>query len=437
MTIAASPRMEPPEPSAVEPRRWLDSYRSVRDMTLYLAEPLTAEDCAVQVTPEASPTKWHLAHSTWFFETFLLVEFDAAHRPLNEDYAYLFNSYYNAVGEQFARRHRGLLTRPSLTDVLEYRRAVDERVANLIDRVTEKDAARMVKIVELGLNHEQQHQELILTDAKALFAANPLAPMYRPTVESNETTNPPPIAWIPFDGGVTDIGHDGPGFCYDNERPRHRVWLNSFQISDRTVTNSEFLEFINDDGYQRAKLWLSDGWDTVKRESWNAPCYWRRDGEDWREFTLGGLRPLRADEPVTHISYFEADAYARWAGARLPTEAEWEIAANSHVAGETGAVLEDATYHPRGMRESNQSSIPRRMVGDVWEWTASSYSAYPGYQPPAGALGEYNAKFMCNQMVLRGGSCATPRDHIRSTYRNFFAPAARWQFSGIRLARNS
>jgi len=441
MTIAASLPSRPSNETTDDFRRLRDYYRAVRGRTLQLTEPLSAEDCAIQAMPDASPAKWHLAHTSWFFETFLLAAFDSSHRPLNEAYAFLFNSYYNAVGAQFARPRRGLLSRPDLHEVLDYRRAVDDGVGAWLERASDEDFRRAAPIVVLGLNHEQQHQELILTDIKALFFANPLWPAYRPSSVSELSEPAPAPNWIRFDEGVREIGHAGDAFAYDNESPRHRVWIDAFEICDRPVTNAEYRAFIEDGGYEQSAWWLSDGWTTVQQMHWQAPAYWHRVDGEWQEFTLAGMRSIRAAEPVTHLSFYEAEAYARWAGARLPTEAEWELAATTSLEGagsaEAGALLEDESYHPRPIRAVPASTTPRRMIGDVWEWTASAYAAYPGYRPPEGALGEYNAKFMCNQMVLRGGSCATPRDHIRATYRNFFPPAARWQFSGLRLARHS
>lgn len=413
-------------------------YQSVRDTTLRLVEPLSAEDCAVQAMPDASPAKWHLAHSTWFFEAFVLAPNMRNYMPVNETYLYLFNSYYNTMGRQFARPHRGLLTRPSLDEILDYRRAIDDRVNSFLEKADAEVIRRIADIIIVGLNHEQQHQELILTDIKALLSANPLYPAYREWKKMQDPGGSAPTPqWLRFDEGLRHIGYEGSGFSYDNEMPRHRVWLDAFDLSDRPVTNAEFAEFIADGGYDRPDHWLSDGWNTVRAQGWQAPLYWGRDDGAWQYFTLGGPRPVDPAEPVCHVSYFEAEAYARWAGARLPTEAEWEIAAAAKP-GEFGALVEDESFHPHPIGD-NPADNPRlrRMIGDTWEWTSSAYTAYPGYKAPDGALGEYNAKFMCNQFVLRGGSCATPRSHIRWTYRNYFPADARWQFSGIRLARNS
>lgn len=419
----------------------LSEYLMVRSTTLRLVEPLSAEDCALQAMPDASPAKWHLAHTSWFFEALVLAPNIDGYQPINETYLFLFNSYYNTLGKQFHRPHRGLLTRPSLDETLDYRRAVDDRVRALLESADARLLERIVPTLVVGLNHEQQHQELILTDIKALFSMNPLKPVYRsaPEDRANVTAASSQAArWVEIAEGLCEIGHGGPGFSYDNETPRHRVWLDACAVAERAVTNAEFAAFIADGGYERPELWLSDGWKVVQQQDWQAPLYWAPTDEGWSVFTLGGVRPLDPTESVCHVSYFEADAFARWAGARLLTEAEWEVAATLAESenADVGALIEDERYHPAAA-SAPSSEGPRltRMIGDVWEWTSSSYTAYPGYRPPAGALGEYNAKFMCNQWTLRGGSCATPRSHIRTTYRNFFPADARWQFSGIRLAR--
>ncbi len=397
-----------------------DRFARVRTRSLELCEPLAPEDMTVQSMADASPTKWHLAHVTWFFEQFVLAPRLPGYKPVDDGYHYLFNSYYYTAGEMHQRPSRGLLSRPTVDDILAYRRQVDERMSELLETADAETAF----LVTLGLNHEQQHQELMLTDIKHVLAQNPLTPAYREVVASGG----PAAAeqgWHGFPGGIVEIGFGGDGFCYDNETPRHRCWLEDFGIASRPVTNSEFMEFIAAGGYRTPELWLSDGWATVQAEGWATPLYWRSDGNN---FTLGGLRPLDPNAPVTHVSYFEADAFARWAGARLPTEAEWETA--SRDVEMTGNFVESDALHPMGR---DQSGL-RQMFGDVWEWTASPYAPYPGFKPLTGSLGEYNGKFMCTQMVLRGGSCATPEDHIRPTYRNFFYPHQRWQFSGFRLA---
>lgn len=411
-------------------RNALARFNQTRHKTLELAGPLSAEDCAVQAMPDASPTKWHLAHTTWFFETFILERANPNHRPINEAFKFLFNSYYNTVGPQFTRAQRGLLTRPSLDDVLAYRRQVDEAVNAVIAAASEDQLVDLLPILQLGNQHEQQHQELILTDIKALFWQNPLRPSYLNNVTVPERPPARGISWRDVSEGLREIGYSGDAFHYDNEAPRHKVWLDRFRIANRLVTNGEYLQFMNDDGYRRAELWLSEGWNAVSTNQWQAPLYWERDAnQQWRQFSLQGMKHIVADEPVCHVSLFEADAYARWAGARLPTEAEWEVVAVSQP--EAGTFLENGHYHPAPSDQSHG-----QFFGDVWEWTSSAYGPYPGYTQPGGAFGEYNAKFMSNQNVIRGGSCATPRDHIRATYRNFFPGATRWQFTGIRLARN-
>ena len=418
-------------------------FAAVRSFTMTLCETLTAEDCCLQSMPSASPTRWHLAHTAWFFETFLLKS-DPTYRVFDEHYEVLFNSYYNSVGEQFPRARRGLLSRPSLADVQAYRRHVDDAVAERLDSGRIAEDVALAHIVEWGLQHEQQHQELILTDVKHLFSLNPLLPAFRVTVSTAaeyQTRGTVEAKWIEYDGGVRETGHSGNGFAYDNELPRHRVFLEPFQLGSRPVTCGDFLRFVEDGGYSRPESWLSEGWNSVQEHGFTRPIYWFKRDERWFEFTLAGLRTLDLLAPVSHVSYFEADAYARWAGARLPTEAEWEVAAQDvAVDGNFVDTLLDTgrAIHPIGVDSESVAGAaekPAQMFGNVWEWTASPYTAYPGYAPPSGALGEYNGKFMCNQYVLRGGSCATPSSHIRRTYRNFFPADARWQFSGIRLAR--
>jgi ergothioneine biosynthesis protein EgtB len=408
-------------------------FASVRAVTEALCEGLSAEDCQLQSMDDASPVKWHLAHTTWFFETFVLQEALPGYRPLDPAYRVLFNSYYVGVGERHPRPQRGLLSRPSLEEVWRYRRHVEQGVLQCLERGLLD--ARLAGLVTLGLNHEQQHQELILTDLKHHFSCNPLQPAYRPVPDGDAAAAnaaAAPLRFIGFEGGLVEIGHPGPGFAFDNESPRHRVWLDPFSLADRLVTEGEYLAFIADGGYRRPELWLSEGWDTCQRLQWRAPLYWRPDDDGrWSRFTLHGRRPLQPAAPVCHLSYYEADAYARWAGARLPTEAEWEHAAQS-APHAPGALLDDNRFHPV---PAPTGSGLKQMSGDCWEWTASAYLPYPGYRPAEGAVGEYNGKFMVNQMVLRGGSCATPRDHLRTSYRNFFPTAARWQFTGLRLAR--
>jgi ergothioneine biosynthesis protein EgtB len=400
-------------------------YEGVRRVTESLIEGLTAEDCQLQSMDDASPVKWHLAHTTWFFETFVLEPFVPGHVPVDPAYRVLFNSYYVGVGARHPRPQRGLLSRPSLQEVIGYRHAVDERVRALASRTHDGE---VLGRIELGLQHEQQHQELILTDLKHHFGCNPLSPSYRAAPPRGMAA--PALRFVGIEGGRVEIGHRGGGFAFDNESPRHDVLLAPFELASRLVTVGDYLAFIDDGGYARPELWLSDGWDARERGGWIAPLYWTRGDGGWRAFTLHGSIVPDPNEPVCHVSYYEADAYARWAGARLPTEAEWEHAAQRHPDA-TGAFLDDRRFHPGPAAPD----APAQLLGDCWEWTASAYLPYPGFAPATGAVGEYNGKFMINQMVLRGGSCATPRQHIRTSYRNFFPPGARWQFSGIRLAR--
>jgi ergothioneine biosynthesis protein EgtB len=413
-----------------------DHYERVRSFSEELCEPLETEDFVIQSMPDVSPTRWHLAHTTWFFETFVLKPRRPAYEPIEPRYEYMFNSYYTAVGPQYPRPQRGLLSRPTVAEVGAYRRHVDAAMERLLEEADESQAGPLSQLLAVGLNHEQQHQELILTDLKHGLSFNPLNPVYKP-VAPLPAAAAPPLRWRSFAGDLQEIGHAGPGFAFDNEGPRHQAYVGPFALAARPVTCGEYLEFMRDGGYAETRLWLSDGWSTVRRLGWRAPLYWEeRDGR-WFQFTLAGLREIVDAEPVCHVSYFEADAYARWAGARLPTEQEWEVAARQ--ADPAGNFVEAGLYHPApaaalpGARKPEASRL-QQMLGDVWEWTASPYVSYPGFRPVAGALGEYNAKFMCNQLVLRGGSCATPHDHIRITYRNFFPPEARWQFTGIRLA---
>jgi ergothioneine biosynthesis protein EgtB len=433
-----SPTVVEHPPHAQAAPELVQRYRQVRAATEHLCEPLQTEDYVVQSMPDVSPAKWHLAHTSWFFETFLLGPQLPGYRPFHPQYNYLFNSYYVSVGQRHERPRRGLLSRPTVSDVYAYRRHVDAHMLAWLERL-DADAIRESRpLIELGLNHEQQHQELLLTDIKHVFGINPLHPVYRPR-ETPQPATAAPANWIAVPESIEWVGHAGDSFAYDNELPRHRVLIGPLQLASRLVTNGEFRAFIEDGGYTRATLWLSDGWATAEQEQWQAPLYWTsRDGQ-WLHYTLAGLQPLADDEPVCHVSYYEADAYARWAGARLPTEFEWEYAARDLPV--QGNFVESGLYHPRPTpprlpaRTENAARL-EQMFGDVWEWTASQYSPYPGYVPAAGAVGEYNGKFMCNQFVLRGGSCATPRDHLRPTYRNFFPPPARWQFTGFRLARN-
>jgi ergothioneine biosynthesis protein EgtB len=411
-------------PPSVPQAGYAPRYRAVRQATLALVAPLSPEDCAIQSMLDASPAKWHLAHTTWFFETFVLAPHVPGYRVFDASYGYLFNSYYNAIGERHPRPERGMVSRPSLDEVLAYRRHVDDAI--LAAKALPPD------LIELGLHHEQQHQELILTDVKHLLSRNPLKPAYQkqwPLTAIRARAR----GWIGFAGGVQEMGHAGTEFAFDNEMPRHRVWLEDFEMASHPVTHGDFLEFIDDGGYRRPELWLSAGWDQVQARGWQAPEYWaQRDGA-WHTFTLHGEVPVDRNTPICHVSFFEAEAFARWAGARLPTEAEWEVAARGTPP--EGNFMESGALHPLALREDPAPGTLAQAFGDVWEWTRSDYGPYPGYKPAAGAVGEYNGKFMCAQYVLRGGSCATPASHIRATYRNFFPPDARWQFSGLRLAK--
>ncbi len=399
-------------------------YGAIRAATAALVEGLSPEDCALQSMPDASPVKWHLAHTTWFFETFALERFAQEHQPYRVEFRDFYNSYYNSIGEQFPRAQRGLISRPSLADIRAYRAHTDAAMTRLLATPLPADA---LDLIELGLNHEQQHQELILTDLMHLLSLNPFAPAYRDR-PAGPSAPACPIAWTRIEGGVTEIGHEPGPFAFDNESPRHRQFVEPFELASRPVTNAEYLRFVEDGGYRNPSLWLSDGWQTVGAQRWEHPIYWRPADDGWQEFTLHGLRALDPSRPVVHISHFEADAYARWAGCRLPTEFEWEAAAAGMPT--TGNFVESGELHPTASGDGLSA-----LYGDVWEWTSSSYAPYPGFRTMPGAVGEYNGKFMANQYVLRGGSCATPASHIRASYRNFFPSAARWQFSGIRLAR--
>jgi ergothioneine biosynthesis protein EgtB len=416
--------------SAMAPHASLrERYRAVRARSVELAAPLSAEDQAIQSMPDASPTKWHLAHTSWFFETFVLEAEVAGYRLFHPAYRVLFNSYYQSVGEQHARAERGMLSRPSQADVLAYREHVDRCMLALLEK--EPDLEPAVRgVTSLGLHHEQQHQELILTDAKHLLAQNPLLPAYR-------EADPPapgasaPLSWAGYAEGLRQIGHAGEGFAFDNEGPAHRVFVEAFELASRPVSNAEWQAFVEADGYRDPAWWTSDGFAWAQSNAIEIPLYWlRRDGAWWVQ-TLAGPEPVRPEDPVCHVSWYEADAYARFAGARLPTEAEWEVAARARPV--AGNLAESGLFHPRA--PGRAGTQPDQLFGDVWEWTASPYTPYPGFRPVSGALGEYNGKFMANQMVLRGGSCATPASHIRPTYRNFFYPHTRWQFTGLRLVR--
>ena len=410
-------------------------YHAVRQATLALISGLSPEDCALQSMPDASPAKWHLAHTSWFFETFVLEQTVPGYRHFHPEFRVLFNSYYVGVGERHPRPERGLLSRPGLEEILRYREYVDtcmQRVLHGADALPQN----MRDLIELGLHHEQQHQELMLTDLKHLLSRNPLKPAYR--AKGNERPararqSAAALQWIHYSGGLHATGHDGGGFAFDNELPRHRVFVEDHALGSRLVTNGEYLAFIEVGGYARPELWLSEGWDTLQAQHWQAPLYWEKHDGQWQTFSLFGMETPDPAAPVCHVSYFEADAYARWAGARLPFETEWEAAASRVDA--DGNFVEEGALRPLPA-QAGAAGCTQQMFGDVWEWTHSAYSPYPGYRTAPGAVGEYNGKFMANQYVLRGGSFATPRSHIRATYRNFFPSAARWQFSGIRLARD-
>ena len=400
-----------------------DDYLRVRGQSLEICSTLAPEDTVVQSMPDVSPSKWHLAHVTWFFERMVLEEFSPGYRRYNDDFDFLFNSYYYSVGQMHARPRRGLLSRPTLAEVIAYRSHVDAAMQSLLETVDEQP---VLERVILGLNHEQQHQELMLTDIKHVFSCNPLQPAVRSDLRIPRAAHVPAYSFIEGVSGIREVGAAGLGFAFDNETPRHETLLHEHRIGQRLVTNAEFREFVKDGGYADSTLWLSDGWAVINERGWNRPLYWSEDLQS--EFTLGGQRDIDAHAPVTHVSYYEADAFARWAGARLPSEFEWELAASERPP--EGNLMESRYWQPVAGGDSTQ------FFGDVWEWTSSAYAPYPGFVPLAGSLGEYNGKFMCNQMTVRGGSCVTAADHIRASYRSFFYPDARWQFLGMRLAKD-
>ncbi|TQL67912.1 ergothioneine biosynthesis protein EgtB [Nocardioides albertanoniae] len=403
-------------------------FDEVRAYTEQLAEPLSPEDQTVQSMPDVSPTKWHRAHVTWFFETFVLAEHEAGFTPFQDQYWFLFNSYYEQIGPRYARPMRGVISRPGAYEVGDYRRNVDDRVRDLIDGLDGGAFAKLAPTIELGFHHEQQHQELLLMDIKHVLSLNPLQPTYAGRPVAGDGTDR--LGWVDFDGGLVEIGSEGGGFSFDNELPRHQQWLEPYRLADRLVTNGEWLEFIADGGYRRPELWLSDGWSRVNAEGWEAPFYWREADGVWFEHTLHGTTPLDHGLPVCHLSHYEADAYATWAGKRLPTEAEWEHAARTYEV--SGNLADRDSFHPRAAGLATGGL--RQLFGDCWEWTSSAYLPYPGFHPAAGAIGEYNGKFMSGQMVLRGGCALTPPGHTRASYRNFFPPSARWPITGLRLA---
>lgn len=404
----------------------------VRTATEALCAPMRAEDCVVQSMPDVSPPKWHLAHASWFFEAFLLKCYAPGYRSPDDRYDHLFNSYYQTHGQPFPRERRGLLSRPDLNEVMLYRQHVSRAMQRLLAAPAPEHACEIVRRTELGLQHEQQHQELLLMDIKHILAQNPLNPAYREDLAAPPAAVCRPVEWLPFPAGLRQIGHAGAGFAFDCETPRHRHFLDAFELADRPVSNADYLAFMQDGGYQRSELWLADGWSLIQQQGWRAPLYWRPgENSEWQTMGLAGLQPLEPSAPVCHVSFYEADAFARWAGARLPSEAEWEVAAADEAL--RGNFLESDLLQPC----ADTSSGLRQLFGDVWEWTSSAFLPYPGFTPLAGSLGEYNGKFMSGQQVLRGGSCATPEEHMRATYRNFFYPHMRWQFAGLRLARDA
>ncbi len=439
----------------------VQQYQRVRTQSSALCEPLCVEDYGLQAVAETSPPKWHLAHTSWFFETFLLKPFTVNYAPVNDAYEFIFNSYYNGIGQQYAREQRGLLSRPTVDEVYQYRASIDAQMLDLLADQNHKHRATILQRTELGLHHEMQHQELLLTDLKYSLAQNPLYPAYHCLPPSStQPSNTSPLIFCDYAGGLvasgTDVGNQG--FCFDNETPQHKTYIAPYALANRPVTNGEYMQFMQDGGYQRAELWLADGWAMRQQKAWQAPLYWQQKGlqkgpqqdskkgkaeskaesqagqqqaAEWQVFSLHGLVPLELAEPVCHVSFYEADAYARWAGARLPSEAEWEHAASAEAI--AGNFVAAQRLQPRSAAQPHKTM--QQLFGDVWEWTASSYGPYPGFAAAAGAIGEYNGKFMCNQMVLRGGSCVSDRHHIRASYRNFFYPPDRWQFTGIRLAQ--
>jgi len=416
----------------------IDHYLETRKWTEKICKPLQTEDYVLQPMPDVSPPKWHLGHTTWFFETFLLKRFLADYKPFHPKFNFVFNSYYESIGERVLRVNRGNLSRPTVNDIMAYRSYVDEYMEQLHASISEEDVPEFEKFFEIGINHEQQHQELLVTDIKYILYNNPLMPAYlhmdlklKDSRVEEEIKN---LEFLPVEGGIHKIGYDGEKFAWDNEKPAHSVYIDDFKIANRLITNAEYLEFMQDGGYRKFNLWQGEGWDKVNNEKWQAPLYWDLIDGHWINYTLYGLHPLNLSEPVTHISFYEADAYASWAGKRLLTEMEWEIAANQYKPElARGNFLDKENWHPKALQQDKNETCSQ-LLGDTWEWTYSGYFPYPGYQREEGALGEYNGKFMINQMVLRGGSCATPENHIRNTYRNFFHADKRWQFSGIRLA---
>jgi ergothioneine biosynthesis protein EgtB len=410
-------------------------FLQTREISERICAPLQTEDYVIQSMDDVSPPKWHLGHTSWFFETFLLGKFQKDYQPFHEKYNFVFNSYYESIGSRVLRPSRGLLSRPTVKDVYQYRKAITDRMTKLTNNLNDRDRSLFDFLTDIGIHHEQQHQELLYMDIKHILSINPLRPVYLQRENRQVSGNVPAMKFQSFKGGIYDIGFRGEGFAFDNETPIHQALLRDFKLANRLVTNREYLEFMSDNGYSNPLLWLSDGWFSVKQNHWDSPMYWEKSDDDWEIMTLTGWHPLNLDEPVCHVSFYEADAFARWAGKRLPTEEEWEVACNqSSASTQAGNLVEDGYLHPRPLYKEDANSNLQQMYGDVWEWTASAYLPYPGFKPAEGAIGEYNGKFMSNQMVLRGGACVTPRNHIRPTYRNFFQCDKRWPFTGIRLA---
>ncbi len=439
MMSPATEEMAPAPPLSELPEKQsraeglIERYRDIRDFSERLCETLEPEDYVVQSMPDVSPTKWHLAHTSWFFETFVLKVWMPEYRTEVPEYAYLFNSYYNAAGDMHRRDLRGLISRPTVAETYRFRHSIDAHILQLLESADEALLAELEPVFTIGLHHEQQHQELLVTDIKHVFSQNPLHPVFREREESDEEVSIAPAGFVDFAETIVEIGHAGRGFSYDNESPRHRALVPAFSLATRPATNSEYIAFIEAGGYTKPEFWLSLGWTTINELRWQAPLYWSKQEGVWWNFTLAGMQPVDPAAPVTHVSYFEADAFANWSGLRLPTEFEWERAAAGLPI--EGNFVGTERFHPAPVEPAPNDKL-QQMFGDVWEWTRSAYLPYPGYRAAAGALGEYNGKFMCNQMVLRGGSCATSRSHLRATYRNFFQPEKRWQFTGIRLARD-
>jgi ergothioneine biosynthesis protein EgtB len=413
-------------------------FNQVRIKTLELVAPLKTEDYVIQPMADISPPKWHIAHTTWFFENFILYRFKKGYKVFHPQYNFIFNSYYESVGKRALRVERGYFTRPTVDEIRKYRAYVDENMNEAFQTIKDEDKNEFYRFLEIGIQHEQQHQELLLTDIKYILGNNPLFPQYKPPTKTEVIPAVIPAKFLPIEGGVYEIGYEGSEFCWDNEKPVHKVLLNDFSIMNRLVTNSEYIEFMEAGGYKDFRHWLGEGWDLMQQMEWEAPLYWHKIDNEWHNYTLNGLSKVNMNEPVTHISFYETDAYATWAGKRLLTEFEWEAASHKFEPKTQNAnFVETGKLHPSAIQNSGGINTCQQLLGDAWEWTYSSYFPYPGYRREVGALGEYNGKFMINQMVLRGGSCATPESHIRTTYRNFFHADKRWQFSGIRLAQSS